>query len=206
MSLLHNQTLLIVLITVVVSILAWQSPPLMQRLLFYPTAAQRGQVDRFVTYGFVHANGMHLLFNMFTLFSFGSVVQQFFMARTGTLGFLLFYLAALVISIIPSYLKHKNDSRYASLGASGAVSAVIFSYVLMNPWSTLLIFIIPVPAIIFAALYVAYSVWADQRGQGNVNHSAHLVGAIFGMLATIAIAPNIVPHFFNALMHPHFLG
>ena len=206
MSLFSNHTLFIIIITVVVSLLAWQSPQLMQRLIFYPPAVQRGQVDRFVTHGFIHADGMHLFFNMFTLYSFGQAVQGFFMSKLGSLGFVLFYLAALVVAIMPTYLKQKNNPRYSSLVASGAVSAVIFSYILMNPWSTLLLFVIPVPAIVFAVAYVAYSVWADGQGRGSINHSAHLVGGIFGMLATIAIEPGIVAHFFNQLMHPRFLG
>ena len=206
MSLFSNHTLFIIIITVVVSLLAWQSPQLMQRLIFYPPAVQRGQVDRFVTHGFIHADGMHLFFNMFTLYSFGQAVQGLFMSKLGSLGFVLFYLAALVVAIMPTYLKQKNNPRYSSLGASGAVSAVIFSYILMNPWSTLLLFVIPVPAIVFAVAYVAYSVWADGQGRGSINHSAHLVGGIFGMLATIAIEPDIVAHFFNQLMHPRFLG
>lgn len=202
MSILYNHTLFLVIITVVVSLLAWQSAPLMQRLIFYPPAVQRGQVDRFVTHGFIHADGMHLFFNMFTLFSFGQVVQRLFMDKLGSIGFVLFYLAALVVAIIPTYMKHKNNPRYSSLGASGAVSAVVFSYILMAPWSMLYVFFIPMPAIVFAVLYVAYSVWADGQGRGNINHSAHLVGGIFGMLATIAVEPNIVPHFFNELLHP----
>jgi membrane associated rhomboid family serine protease len=108
----------------VVSLLAWQSPQLMQRLIFYPPAVQRGQVDRFVTYGFIHADGMHLFFNMFTLYSFGQAVQGLFMSKLGSLGFVLFYLAALVVAIMPTYLKQKNNPRYSSLGASGAVSAI----------------------------------------------------------------------------------
>ena len=206
MSLFSNHTLFIIIITVVVSLLAWQSPQLMQRLIFYPPAVQRGQVDRFVTHGFIHADGMHLFFNMFTLYSFGQAVQGFFMSKLGSLGFVLFYLAALVVAIMPTYLKQKNNPRYSSLGASGAVSAVIFSYILMNPWSTLLLFVIPVPAIVFAVAYVAYNVWADRQGRGSINHSAHLVGGVFGMLTTIAIEPGIVAHFFNQLMHPRFLG
>lgn len=199
-------TLIIIALTVAVSLLAWQSPKLMDRLIFYPPAIQRGQVERFVTHGLLHADGMHLFFNMFTLFSFGKVVERFFASRVSVVGYLLFYVVAVVVAILPSFVKHKNDRRYSSLGASGAVSAVVFSYVLMNPWATLLVFFVPVPAIIFAGLYVGYSVWADGHGRGNVNHSAHLVGGVFGVLATIAIEPNIVPHFFNALMHPRFLS
>lgn len=188
-----------VLITVVVSLLAWQSPQLMQRLIFYPPAIQRGQVDRFVTHGFIHADGMHLFFNMFTLYSFGGAVQGLFMAKLGSMGFVLFYLAALVVAIIPTYLKQKNNPRYSSLGASGAVSAVVFSYVLMNPWSTLLVFFIPVPAIIFAVLYVGYSVWSGKRGNSNINHSAHLWGAAYGVVMTIILEPRLIQHFLNKL-------
>lgn len=199
-------TLVIVVLTVVISLLAWQTPKIMDRLIFYPPAVKRGEVDRFATHGLIHADGMHLFFNMFTLYSFGGTVERFFASRVGLVGFAVFYLFAIIVAILPTYLKHKNNPRYSSLGASGAVSAVVFSYVLMNPWATLLVFFVPVPAIIFAGLYVGYSVWADKQGRGNTNHSAHLVGAIFGMLATIAIEPKIVPHFFHALMHPRFLG
>lgn len=206
MPLLLNHTLLIIIVTVIVSLLAWQSPPLMQRLIFYPPAVQKGQVDRFVTHGFIHADGTHLLFNMFTLYSFGQAIQTIYMSHLGILGFVLFYLAAIVVAIIPSYLQHKNDSRYSSLGASGGVSAVIFAFILMKPWSMLLFFVIPVPAIVFAIIYVAYSIYASGRNNSNVNHSAHLWGGAFGVLATVAIEPSIVPHFFNELMHPRFLG
>lgn len=205
MGVFSNQTLWLVIITVLVSLLAWQTPKIMQRLIFYPPAVKRGQVDRFVTHGFIHADGMHLFFNMFTLFSFGMAVQKFFNAKLPVIGFILFYLMAIVVAIIPTYLKHQNNYRYSSLGASGAVSAVVFSYVLMKPWATLLVFFIPVPAIVFAGLYVGYSIWAENRG-GNVNHSAHLVGAIFGVVATVVVHPSIIVHFFKALMKPQFLG
>lgn len=206
MSFLANHTLFIIIITVVISLMAWQNQALMQRLVFYPPAVQRGQVDRFVTHGFVHADGMHLLFNMFTLYSFGQSLQGFYQEQLGMVGFVLFYLAAIVVAIIPSYLKHKNDSNYASLGASGGVSAVIFAFILFKPWSTLLFFVIPIPAIIFAVLYVAYSIYADHKGGGRTNHSAHLWGGAFGILATVAVEPSVVPHFVNQLMHPRFLG
>lgn len=206
MSFLANHTLFIIIITVIISLLAWQNQALMQRLIFYPPAVQRGQVDRFVTHGFVHADGTHLLFNMFTLYSFGQSLQTFYQEQIGMIGFVLFYLAAIVVAIIPSYLKHKNNPNYASLGASGGVSAVIFAFILFKPWSTLLFFVIPIPAIIFAVLYVAYSIYADHKGGGRTNHSAHLWGGAFGVLATVAVEPSVVPHFVNQLMHPRFLG
>ncbi len=199
-------TLIIVAVTVIISVLAWQSPALMQRLMFYPPAVERGQVDRLVTHGFVHTDGMHLLFNMFTLYSFGQTIEPFLSERIGRVGYLLFYLLGIVVAILPTYFKHRHDIGYRSLGASGAVSAILFAFILLAPWSTLGVFFIPVPAIVFAILYVGYSVWADGQGRGNINHSAHLVGGIYGMLAMILIEPAIVPHFFDALMHPRFLG
>lgn len=206
MFLLSNHTLLIVLITVVISFLAWQSSPMMQRLLFYPPAIKQGQVDRFFLHGLIHADGMHLFFNMFTLFSFGQAIQKLYIHHLGTLGFILFYFASIIVASIPSYIKHKNDLYYSSLGASGGVSAVVFAFILTDPWSIIFLFFIPIPAIIFAILYVAYSIYANNRGKSNINHSAHLVGGAFGVLATVAIEPRLVVHFFQELVKPPFLS
>lgn len=204
MSLLFNPTLFIVIITVLVSLAAWQSQALMARLIFYPPAIARGQVDRFVTHGFIHADTMHLLFNMITLFSFGQAVQRIFNAHLGGLGFILFYLVALVVASVPSYLQHKDDRRYSSLGASGAVMAVVFSYILFDPWTRIYFFIIPMPAIVFALLYVGYSIWAHDRGGSSVNHSAHMVGGMFGVVATMLVEPNVIGQFVYQIMHPRF--
>lgn len=125
-----SHTLIIIIITTVLSFTAFSNRTLMNRLIMWPPAMQRGQYDRFITYGFVHADGTHLLFNMFTLFFFGRAIEDFYRPYLGGLGFVLFYLAALIVSMLPSYLKHKNDPNYLSLGASGAVSAVLFAYIL----------------------------------------------------------------------------
>ncbi len=201
-----SHTTAIVIITVVVSFLAWQNRLLMGRLIFDPISIVRyKQYDRFITHGFIHADSMHLLFNMFTLYSFGRAIEDFYIRRFGNFGFVLFYLLAIVVAIIPSFLKNKNNSRYLSLGASGAVSAVIFAYILFAPWSMLYFFgILPIPAIVFAVLYVAYTTYADRRGTDNINHSAHLYGAIFGVLATIISEPSVVIHFVDALFHLNF--
>lgn len=201
-----SHTTAIVIITVVVSFLAWQNRLLMGRLIFDPISIVRyKQYDRFITHGFIHADTMHLLFNMFTLYSFGRAIEDFYIHRFGNFGFVLFYLLAIVVAIIPSFLKNKNNSRYLSLGASGAVSAVIFAYILFAPWSMLYFFgILPIPAIVFAVLYVAYTTYADRRGTDNINHSAHLYGAIFGVPATIISEPSVVIHFVDALFHLNF--
>lgn len=199
-----NHTVSLILITIIVSLIALSNQKVMSRLIFWPPAMQRGQYDRFITHGFVHADGGHLIFNMITLFFFGSVIESFYRQYFFDLGFVLFYLGGLIVAIIPSYLQHKNDHRWASLGASGAVSAVLFAYILFEPWKLIFVFFIPVPAIIFAFLYVAYSIWSGKRGNSNVNHSAHLWGAAYGVLMTIILEPRVISHFFNKLMQLPF--
>ncbi|MDM1246391.1 rhomboid family intramembrane serine protease [Acinetobacter sichuanensis] len=200
-----NHTITIILITVIISLIAFSNRQVLDRFIFWPPAIQqKSQYDRFITHGFIHADGMHLLFNMFTLFFFGSIIESFYRQYLYDLGFVLFYLGGLIFAILPSYLKHKNDTRWASLGASGAVSAVLFAYILFQPWKLIFVFFIPVPAIIFAVLYVAYSIWSGKKGNSNINHSAHLWGAAYGVIMTIIIEPRVVPHFFNQLMQLPF--
>lgn len=201
-----NHTTAIIIITVIISLIAWQNRTFMGRLVFDPISIKRfKQYDRFVTHGFIHADGMHLFFNMFTLYFFGRVIERFYITQFGSLGFVGFYVLAVVAAIIPTYLKNQHNPHYLSLGASGAVSAVLFSFVLFAPWETLYFFgILPIPAIVFAILYTAYSIYADRRGTGNTNHSAHLFGAAFGVVATVAIEPKLILHFISALLNPSF--
>ncbi|MFW1857753.1 rhomboid family intramembrane serine protease [Acinetobacter defluvii] len=196
-----NHTITIILMTVIISLIAFSNRQVMDRLIFWPPAIQqKAQYDRFISHGFIHADGMHLLFNMFTLFFFGSVIESFYRQYLYDLGFVLFYMGALIFAILPSYLKHKNDSQWASLGASGAVSSVLFAYILFQPWKLIFVFFIPVPAIVFAVLYVAYSIWSAKKGNSSINHSAHLWGAAYGVVMTIIIEPRVIPHFFSQLM------
>jgi len=198
-------TLIIIAITCVVSFMAFNNARLMNDLILWPPAITRSrEYHRLVTYGVVHADFGHLLFNMITLFFFGRSMEGFFTASLGMLGFALFYILALVVSILPTYLSNKNNPNYRSLGASGAVSAVLFSFVLLAPWSRIIVFVVPVPAIVYAVLYVAYSIYMDRRGQGNVNHSAHLWGAAFGVAFTVVVRPEVISHFLAALSQPRF--
>lgn len=198
-------TLIIIAITAIVSFMAFNNARLMNDLILWPPAITRSrEYHRLVTYGLVHADFSHLLFNMITLFFFGRVMEGFFAAKLGTFGFAMFYIVALVVSILPTYIKNKSNPNYRSLGASGAVSAVLFSYILLAPWSRIIVFVVPVPAIIYAVLYLVYSIAMDRRGQGNVNHSAHLWGAAFGVVFTLLIRPEVIPHFLAELSHPRF--
>ena len=196
-------TLAIIAVTCVVSFLAFNRPKLMDDLILWPPAIQRHrEYHRLVTYGLVHADFGHLLFNMMTLFFFGRAIESFYTAKLGTLGFLLFYLGGLVISILPTYLKNRKNSNYHSLGASGAVSAVLFAFVLFAPWSRIIVFVLPMPAILYAVLYVGYSIYMDRTGRDNINHSAHLWGAAYGVVFTLLIAPWVFTQFLAELLHP----
>jgi membrane associated rhomboid family serine protease len=196
-------TLIIIAVTSVVSFMGFSNAQLIDRLILWPPAITRGKEWwRLASCGLIHADVPHLLFNMITLFFFGRAMEGFYVSRGGTIGYLIFYVGALVVSSLPSYLQHKNDSRYRSLGASGAVSAVLFAYILLAPWSKIIVFVLPLPAILYAVAYVAYSIYMDRQRVDNVNHSAHLWGAAYGVFATILIEPGVVEHFLRQLTQP----
>lgn len=198
-------TLAILAVTVLVSWRAFGNRRLIERLLLWPPAIERQrQYDRLITHGFVHADWQHLLFNMITLYFFGRHVEQIFAPYIGAVGFALFYLSAILVAILPTYLRHRRDPSYRSLGASGAVSAVLFAFILVQPWALIFVFFIPVPAIVYGVLYVGYSIWMDRRGGDNVNHSAHLWGAGYGVLFTVMMEPRVVEVFLARLASPSF--
>ncbi|BDU17038.1 rhomboid family intramembrane serine protease [Lysobacter auxotrophicus] len=200
-------TFALIAVTVLVSWLAFERPALLDRLILWPPAIDRKkQYDRLLTHGFVHADWSHLLFNMITLYFFGRQIEEVMGKLIGPLGFVLFYLSAIVIAILPTYLRHRHDAHYRSLGASGAVSAVLFAFILLSPWSLIIVFFLPMPAILYAVAYVAYSIWMDKRGGDNINHSAHLSGALYGVLFMLLMEPRIGTYFLQRLMSPSFGG
>lgn len=196
-------TLAILAVTVLVSWRAFGDRRLLDRLLLWPPAIDRQrQYERLLTHGFVHADWQHLLFNMITLYFFGRHVERMFAPYIGAPGFVLFYLSAILVAILPTWLRHRNDPGYRSLGASGAVSAVLFAFILVQPWALIFVFFIPVPAIVYAVLYIGYSIWMDRRGGDSVNHSAHLWGAGYGVLFTVIMEPRVVGTFAARLLSP----
>ncbi|MCL1633446.1 rhomboid family intramembrane serine protease [Luteimonas sp. SX5] len=200
-------TAVIVAATCLVSWLAFNNRQLEDRLILWPPAIDRQkQYDRLITHGFIHADWMHLLFNMITLWSFGTTMERFYVERIGVIGYLAFYLSAIVIAILPTYMRHRHDAGYRSLGASGAVSAVLFAFILLDPWSGIYLFLIPIPipAFVFAAIYVGYSIWMDKRGGDNINHSAHLYGAAYGIMFTLFVEPRAAAAFLQKLASPSF--
>jgi len=200
-------TIAIIAITCLISFNAFSNTKMMDEFIFHPPAVTRNnQWYRFITCGFVHADVMHLAFNMFTLYFFGSSWETVYVNYLGVekYWYLIFYFTALVVSELPSFFKNKNNYNYYSLGASGAVSAIVFSMILLSPWSTLYVFIFPVPAIVYAFLYIGYSIYMGKKGGDNVNHDAHLWGALYGVVFSIALQPSIINIFLSQLMQPKF--
>jgi len=187
---------IILLINCGVSFWALNNPEVMNRLILTPYWVERKkEYYRFITSGFIHANFMHLAFNMISFYFFAHTVETWL----GGPLFVLLYILALVISDIPTYLKYKNNSYYASLGASGAVSAIIFAAILLHPIDTIRIYFIPIPAFVYGALYLGYSYYMDQRSGDNINHSAHFYGAVVGLVFVAALFPSVVPAMFISI-------
>ena len=188
-------TLLLVLANLAVSIPAFNNSKLMNDLIFYPPAiANNNQYYRFITHGFLHADIAHLAFNMIALYSFGGAVEQIFsldclFGSMGKVYYLLMYLVALVVATLPTYLKNVNNYQYRSLGASGAVSAVVFAGLTLLPQLPINFMFIPIdiPGYIFGIIYLGVSAYLDRKGGGNVNHSAHFWGAAFGVVFTLIL-------------------
>lgn len=184
-------TLVIVIVTSLVSLLAFNNGKIMGDLIFDPVRVHGNrQYYRFITCGFIHGDWAHLLFNMISLYMFGEYVEQAFgmvFGEKGKILYLLMYLAALVVSLIPTYVKNKHNSYYLSLGASGAVSAVVFAGLLLTPAIGVSLYFIPIyiPGFIFGPIYLLFSAMLDKYGQDNINHSAHIWGALFGLAFVI---------------------
>lgn len=203
-------TISIILLTCLISFTAFSNQKVLDDLIFYPPAiSNRQQWYRFITCGFIHADIMHLAFNMYSFYLFGDLVERSFMQifdGNGKLFFILLYVIALVVSLLPTYFQNQQNYHYRSLGASGAVSAVIFAGIFLYPTMGMGIFPIPfhIPGFIFGPLYLLLSAYLAKRGQGNINHSAHIWGAIFGIvfviLTTTFMTPfNAVEQFVNAI-------
>ncbi len=166
-------------LTIVISLLGmYQIPDIINKFLFRPYYFLREkQYDTMIMSGFIHADTTHLLFNMITFFFFAFPLEQFL----GTGKFVALYLAGLVVSHTCTWYKERDNPQYASLGASGAISAVLFAYIVYFPTTMLLVFFIPMPAMVFAFLYVGYSWWASRNANDRINHDAHLCGALSGL-------------------------
>ncbi len=189
-------TIFIVIITSLTSILAFSRPELVYKLQFNPYQVyHRKQYYRLLTHALLHADWVHLFINMLVLFSFGTAVERY-LGRLETMGllkfpsmiYLLLYCGAVVVSSLTTLKKHKDNHWYNSVGASGGVSAVIFTSIFFAPWQNLLLYaIIPIPGILFGILYLAYSHYMGKKSSDNINHDAHFIGAVYGLVFPLFI-------------------
>ncbi|MFM8433027.1 MAG: rhomboid family intramembrane serine protease [Bacteroidota bacterium] len=199
-------TLILLLITVALSIGAFQNRQVLDRLIFNPYKVhQSGEWYRFISSGFIHADWLHLLVNMFVLYSFGPVVEEYYDMVFGDRSmpyFLILYIGGMVFSILPTYKKRLDQPLYNALGASGAVSSVVFAFILFKPLHELCLYgLLCLPGILFGAGYLFYSYRMDKRGKDNVNHDAHLWGAVYGFLFTLILKPSLFGVFISQLFH-----
>jgi membrane associated rhomboid family serine protease len=182
-------TIILIIMTSLISYQAFNNPQMRQKMLFHPGSIKEfGQWHRFITHGFIHADWGHLILNMYVLYIFGETLEFYFTSVMGPLvgrmGYLFMYLTAIVLSSVPSFIRHQDYYGYSALGASGATSAVVFGFVLFHPWEWFLF--PPLPAILFAIGYLWYSSYMDKRGTDNIGHNAHFWGSVYGLIFTVS--------------------
>lgn len=195
-------TLIIVIATVGISLWAFNNDTIYQKgLMNAYLTIQKGQYWRLLSSGFLHGSYIHLGFNMFTFYFFGAVVERTFSQLLGpsaSIIFILYYFSAIIISDLPVAFKQRNNPGYNSLGASGAVSAMVFTSILYFPLNDLCLYgILCLPGFILGTLYVVYSYFQGRNMSDNINHEAHLYGAIYGIFIGVLIYPDSVMSFFR---------
>lgn len=194
---------IIFVLTIGLSIYVFSNPQWYGRLMLNPYSIHRNKSKLYTIFssGLIHKDWMHLLFNMMTFYYFGFALEAMFVQFSGPVGHLLFaalYLMSLVLSDIPTIVQQKNNPHYFSLGASGAICAVLFSFILFQPKAMLGLFmIIPIPAYLFALLFLGYCIWASKKANDGINHDAHLFGALTGLALTILLYPWSFMHFLS---------
>lgn len=189
---------IIFLFTIITSIYAFNDPGLYGKFMLHPYSVSRKyKLYTLITSGLIHADWMHLIFNMMTFYFFAFRLEM----MIGSWQFGVLYFVGLILSDIPSVIKHKDDMWYNSLGASGAISAVLFSFILFEPLSQIGIIFLPIQiwAWLFGLLYLAYCWQMAKNARDHINHDAHLYGALTGMIVTVLLVPGIIPHFIAVL-------
>lgn len=187
-------TYIIIAVTVFISLTCFNNQSLFEKLAVNPyRVIHCHEWYRIITHGFVHADATHLFVNMFTFWSFGTYIEKVFDATGwGTWNYLLLYFGAMVIASLPDVIKYRNAAWYRSIGASGAVSAILFTSIFLNPWDKILLFAaIPVPGILFGVIYLIYCQYMAKRGGDNINHNAHFFGAVYGFIFPLFMNPRL---------------
>ena len=200
-------TIFLIVITVGVSYMAFQNLELFNKLKFNAYMIwHKKDYARILSHGLIHSDWMHLGVNMFVLYSFGEAMEDTFSSKIffpetyyyGKFLFVLMYVLAVAFASVPSLIKHRNNHYYNAVGASGAVSAVVFTSILISPTSEITLLILPflpLPNYVFGALYVAYSIYMGKKSKDNVAHDAHIAGAVFGFLFPIILNPYLFNNF-----------
>lgn len=207
-------TIGLIIANVIFSLVGFSNREMVDKTIMWPyRVARENQYIRFITSGFLHADYMHLIFNMFTLFFFGRNLELYFnyYGLGGTVSYLALYFLGLIASDIPSYFKHKDDYNYRSLGASGAVSAIVFATIIFSPWSSIYLYgALKISATVYAVLYIFYCVYMGKKEGGHINHDAHLWGSLFGLVFTLALVAYLQPSLFTGIIeelkHPSLFG
>lgn len=198
-----SPTLVILVLTIVASIYAWNNKTIYSKWMMNPYKVHKNdQYYRLITSGFIHGDWIHLAFNMFAFYSFGRVLEYHLAGYTGNAYHLYFYgiyLAAMVVSDLPTYFKYRDNENYNSLGASGAVAAIIFACIMLAPLSYIYVYFIKMPGFIFGFLYLGYSYYSSKNSPGMINHDAHFYGALFGVVSILIIEPSAATLFFGQI-------
>jgi membrane associated rhomboid family serine protease len=201
----NSLSFILMAITVAISLLAWQKPSYLDAMTMSPYRIDKKQEYwRFLTSGFIHADFTHLFFNLFSFYFFGTQLEYIFSVIFPGIGgyvYVLFYLLAILVSDLPTYFKQRNNVYFNSLGASGAVSAVIFAGIMFFPTEKIYLFgVVGIPGFIYAGLFTWYSIAMDRKGRDYVNHSAHLYGGLFGVLFITLLRPSTWIDFIQQIM------
>lgn len=199
-----NVILILIGAIAVTSYLGFQKSELMYRYQFNAwQIVHRREYHRLFTHGFFHGSWTHLIVNMLVLWSFSNVVLSYFAALSGSpqLLYVLFFVTALVVSSLYSLARHKNNYNYNAIGASGAVSAVVFTSIFFDPYNPIYLFaIVPIPGILFGVLYLWYSYYMSKKESDLIGHDAHFWGAVYGFVFPIVFWPRLLPYFFSRLL------
>lgn len=203
-------TVILLIVCVIVSYLCFNNQVLFEKLKHWPYFEVRNkEYYRVLTSGFVHGSWLHLIINMFIFWQFGEAVEKYYQLlfgeHVGRILYFFLFIATIIFADVPTLLKHKDNVHYSAVGASGAVSGIIFVSILFDPWQLLYLYgILPIPGIVAGILYLIYSSWASKNSQDNIDHDAHFYGALFGMLFTILLKPSLFLHFIQALVSFEF--